>query len=101
MNLELTGKGKRFIIGNYKWILFDKILTTFPEAKVINTPFNDSVILRENGIDSVVITTVPELPNGELDLSIVYNCHSSKDNLASISTEDMKNFVETVIPKLL
>lgn len=101
LNLELTGKGgDQFIIGNYKGNLYNKILSTFPQAKVINTPFNDSVILREYGIDSVVITTLP-LVDGRHDFELLYNCHNAKDNLASISTDDMKIFVETIIPKLL
>ena len=112
LNFELTGKGgKYFFIGNYPGRLSDRITAMF-NCPIVNTPFNDSIIFRRYGIDSVVINPIPPLPEGEkssviapdgkyLDISMLHNCHSPKDNLASISTADMKEFVEEVILKIV
>jgi hypothetical protein len=112
LNLELTGKGgKHFFIGNHPGPLLDKIKAKF-DPPVVNVPFNDSDILRRNGIDSVVINPLPPLPEGEtsivrtkdgvyLDFSMVFNCHTSKDTVATISPEDMKEFTEEVLLKIL
>lgn len=112
LNLELTGKGgKYFFIGNYPGELTNTILSKF-NCPIVRTPFNDSVIFRKNGIDSVVINPLPPLPNGiesqvkwdrntYLDFNLLYNCHSSKDTLSTIDTNDMKEFVEEVLMKIL
>ena len=110
LNLELTGRGgNRFFIGNYPGKLSDLILSKF-KCPVTSTPFNDSVIFRQNGIDSCVINPLPILEKGEshvkwenrsLDWEMVYNCHSKKDSLDTISVEDMQQFVEEVILKIL
>jgi hypothetical protein len=112
LNYELTGKGgKYFFIGDYPGPLSDKIKSLF-NCPVVRTPFNDSVILRRYGIDSTVINPVPPMPNGKksdvvfsdgtfLDTSILWNCHSPRDTVGSISVDDMKEFVETVALKIL
>jgi hypothetical protein len=112
LNLELTGVGgHRFFIGNYPGKLSDLILEKF-NCPVVSTPFNDSVIFRSNGIDSVVINPLPPTRNGKssqvkwtdgtyLDFSLLYNCHSSRDTLETISTGDMQEFVEEVVIKIL
>jgi hypothetical protein len=111
LNLELTGKGgKHFFIGNYSGKLSDHIKSIF-DCPIVNTPYNDSVTLRKNGIDSVVINPLPPLTTGTshvkwnentyLDYSLLYNCHSTKDSIDSISVEDMKEFVEEVVIKIL
>ncbi len=112
LNFELTGKGgKYFFIGAYPGRLSDKITGRF-NCPIVHTPFNDSVILRRHGIDSVVINPIPPLPDGEkssvqapdgkyLDISMLYNCHSMKDSLSTISVEDMKEFVEEVVLKII
>ena len=112
LNYELTGKGgKYFFIGNYPGKLTNRIVDIF-DCPVINTPFNDSVIFRKYGIDSTVINPVPPMPDGKksdvifpdgtyLDTSILHNCHSQRDSLSSISVEDMKEFVEKVILKIV
>jgi hypothetical protein len=112
LNFELTGKGgKYFFIGDYPGPLTDKIKEMF-DCPVVKTPFNDSVTLRKYGIDSTVINPLPPLPEGEtsqvrfhdgkfLDFKLLYNCHSPNDSLSTISTEDMKEFVEKVILKIL
>lgn len=112
LNYELTGKGgKYFFIGDYPGPLSDRIKSIF-NCPVVRTPFNDSVILRKYGIDSTVINPVPPASGNKksevifsdgtpLDTSILWNCHSPKDSIDSISTNDMKEFVETVILKIL
>ena len=106
LNLELTGKGgARFFIGNYPGKLSDHIRGII-DCPIFNTPFNDSVIFRSHGIDSVVINPIPILKEGTskvkwgdeyLDVSILYNCHTYKDTLDSIDTKDMQEFVEKVL----
>lgn len=122
LNLELTGKGgKYFFIGEYPGRLTDHIKSLF-DCPIVHTPFNDSVIFRRNGIDSCVINPIPPLPEGEtssvkwdehdtdelghniytyLDYSMLFNCHSSADSISSIDVNDMKEFVEDVILKIL
>lgn len=112
LNLELTGKGgKHFFIGNYPGKLTDLILSKF-DCPVVRTPFNDSVIFKRNNIDSVVINPIPPLPAGVksevkwdddtyLDFSLLYNCHSSRDTIATVDVNDMKEFVEEVVIKIL
>ena len=112
LNLELTGKGgKYFFIGNYPGKLSDHIKSIF-DCPITNTPYNDSVTFRKNGIDSVVINPIPPLNEGKtssvkwdddtyLDFSMLYNCHSSKDTIDTIDILDMKEFVEDVVVKIL
>jgi hypothetical protein len=112
LNLELTGKGgKYFFIGNYPGKLTDHIKSIF-DCPVVQTPFNDSVTFRKNGIDSVVINPLPPLSKGEesivkwdeeiyLDFKLLFNCHSPKDTLETIDVNDMKEFVEEVVMPIL
>lgn len=112
LNLELTGKGgKYFFIGNYPGRLSNHIKSIF-DCPITNTPYNDSVTFRRNGIDSVVINPIPPLNEGKtscvkwndntyLDFSMLYNCHSSKDTIDTIDINDMKDFVEDVVLKIL
>ena len=112
LNLELTGKGgKYFFIGNYPGKLSDHIKSIF-DCPITNTPYNDSVTFRRNGIDSVVINPIPPLNEGKtssvkwdddtyLDFSMLYNCHSSKDTIDTIDILDMKEFVEDVVLRIL
>lgn len=116
LNLELTGRGgDKFFIGNYPGPLSSKIISMF-DCPVFNTPFNDSVILRAKGIDSTVINPLPPVMQPskkewmfepvvmggvELDTSILMNCHSTKDSLSTISTDDMRVFVEEVLHKIV
>jgi hypothetical protein len=111
LNLELTGKGgKYFFIGNYPGKLSDHIKSIF-DCPITNTPYNDSVTFRKNGIDSVVINPIPPLNEGKssvkwdndtyLDFSMLYNCHSSKDTIDTIDINDMKEFIEDVVLKIL
>ena len=112
LNLELTGRGgKYFFIGNYPGKLTDHIKSIF-DCPVYNTPYNDSVTYRRNGIDSVVINPIPPLNEGRtsqvrwdhntyLDNSMLRNCHSERDSIDTISVDDMKQFVESVVMRIL
>ena len=147
LNLELTGiGGKNFFVGNCDSKLKNSIVDKFG-CPIFNTPFNDSVIFRKNGIDSCVVNPLPQKPppqeiEDELDLdfddldfdddlddfdldgiltrpnysryethvkygdryldhTILYRCHTSEDTVDKISTDDMKEFVEEVVLKII
>lgn len=111
LNLELTGKGgKYFFVGNYPGKLQDRIVDMF-NCPIIQTPYNDSVTIRKNGIDSCVINPLPPLDKGTsnvkwdedtyLDYKLLFNCHTSRDTLSTIDINDMKEFVEEVLIKIL
>lgn len=112
LNFELTGRGgKYFFIGNYPGPLNDRIKNMF-DCPIVRTPFNDAVTIRRYGIDSTVINPLPPLNGTEksqvqfndgkyLDYDLLFNCHSAKDSLSTISTTDMKEFVEEVILKII
>jgi len=112
LNLELTGRGgKYFFIGDYPGKLTDHIKSIF-NCPIVQTPYNDSVTFRRNGIDSVVINPIPPLNEGNissvkwdenvyLDFSMLRNCHSERDTINTISVDDMKEFVEEVILKII
>jgi len=110
LNLELSGKGgKYFFIGDYPGKLTNHIKSLF-DCPVVKTPYNDSVTFRKNGIDSVVINPLPIINEKTkvkwddetyLDYNMLYNCHSSKDTIETIDINDMKEFVEEVLVKIL
>lgn len=111
LNLELSGKGgRKFFIGNYPGPLSERIVELF-NCPIVNTPFNDSVIFRKSGIDSVVINPLPALPAGKkseiffegeyLDASLLFRCHKPSDSVDKIDTGDMEEFVEEVVLKIL
>lgn len=112
LNLELTGRGgKYFFIGNYPGNLTDHIKSLF-DCPIVQTPFNDSVTFRRNGIDSCVINPLPPTEDNEvssvkwdettyLDFKLLFNCHTERDVLETISPDDMKEFVEEVVIPIL
>lgn len=112
LNLELTGcGGKYFFIGDYPGNLTNHIKSIF-DCPIIKTPFNDSIVFRRNGIDSVVINPLPPTKDKEvsivkwdnetyLDFKLLFNCHTEKDTLDTISVKDMKEFVEEVVIPIL
>lgn len=111
LNLELTGRGgKHFFIGEYPGLLSDHIKSIF-DCPITRTPYNDSVTFRRNGIDSCVINPLPPLNEGTsqvkwndttyLDYSLLYNCHSQRDSIDTIDINDMREFVEDVVLKIL
>jgi hypothetical protein len=110
LNLELTGiGGERFFLGDYPGPLTDHIQSIF-DCPIVRTPFNDSVIFRKNGIDSVVINPLPPTENETpvvcsdgtyLDFKILFRCHTMQDSVDKISTNDMQAFVENVVVKII
>jgi len=111
LNLELTGAGgDNFFIGTVrdKSPLKDGILRIF-DCPEVNVPFNDSITFRRAGIDSVNINPLPTTEKRTpvsyrgkyLDMDMLHNCHSTKDSLSTISTEDMKVFTEQVICRII
>lgn len=111
LNLELTGRGGRyFFIGDYPGKLQSHIKSLF-DCPIVQTPYNDSETLRRFGIDSCVINPLPPLQNDEisevlyegkyLDMSMLENCHTQRDTIDTISVDDMKEFVETILIKIL
>ena len=115
LNLELSGKGgKQFFVGDYPGPLYDKIKSQFP-CPTVKTPFNDSVVFRRNGIDSCVINPLPELnkisdsplfegaifEGKQLDMSMLFHCHTPKDTIDTIDPNDMREFTEEVVFKIL
>jgi hypothetical protein len=115
LNLELSGKGgKQFFVGDYPGPLYDKIKSQFP-CPTVRTPFNDSVIFRRNGIDSCVINPLPstdQIPDSPLfeavmfeekllNMSMLFHCHTPKDTIDTIDPNDMREFTEEVVYKIL
>jgi hypothetical protein len=99
LNLELTGLGgKDFLIcnSNIEGKLSNRICSMF-ECDIMRVPFNDSVIFRANGFDSLVINPLPRKDDGTLDTGPLWLCHSIKDSVDKISIEDMKVFTEEVL----
>ena len=124
LNLELTGLGgKRFFIEKENKSVIAELIKNSPQFNYgtgipipeILPPFNDAVVFRQHDIDSIVINPLPPLlPNGRhreqfprkkitfsdgtpLDYSIVSRCNGKKDTIDTISTTDMKGFVEEVL----
>lgn len=110
LNLELTGAGgSRFFIDDHPGQLSDRIQALF-SCPTIATPFNDAVIFRRLGIDSVVINPLPILQEGKshvkwgddyLDFDLLFNCHTIKDSIDTVSPVEMREFVEQVCLPIL
>ena len=98
LNLELTGRGgKSYFIGDDIEGPLKSYLLDRHRAEAVMVPFNDSVVMRRYGIDSVVINPLPKDEHGEFELWRLGHCHTAKDTLAEVSFLDMQEFVESVI----
>jgi len=99
LNLELTGRGGRsfFVDTSPFGPLMAKIYDVFPDTPYMAVPFNDSMIFRRHGIDSVNINPLPLKEDESMDTSILWLCHSMNDSVDKISPIDMKEFVEEVL----
>lgn len=111
LNLELTGKGgKNIMVGNHPGPLMNSIVEKF-QAPVANTPPSDCFSFEDAGIDTTVLNPLALLsegkssdilgPNGYLDNSTWYHCHSLEDSLDKISISDMQEFVEEVLVPIM
>ncbi|MFW9948515.1 MAG: M28 family peptidase, partial [Candidatus Thorarchaeota archaeon] len=99
LNLELTGRGgKNFLLGESgaHGKLGNSIKELF-KCFLMRVPFNDSIVFRQYGFDSLVINPLPLKEDGNLDTSVLYLCHSIEDSVNKISIEDMKEFTEEVL----
>jgi hypothetical protein len=109
LNFELTGFGNKiFCDGKLPYMqthpfidLIDYLNNSFDDEVYFKmTPFNDSVILRSNGIVSVCLGLLPE---NELTIDFPHTwriCHSIHDTISGCSEEDMNNFVN-LLKKLI
>jgi len=101
LNLELTGFGNSFFIDNVDTQLSRCIQQNFEDAIITSVPFNDAMIFRQHGIESNVLTCLNVKENGAPDFSVFGGMHTAKDNLATISTEDMNRFVNETLNKIV
>ena len=102
LNLELTGRGGlNWFIGDDPMGKLKNYLVTNFNPDLVRVPFNDSVVLRRLGVDSCVINPLPKLESGEWDFARLRWCHSQFDRVEEISVEEMQQFVEGVIIKII
>jgi hypothetical protein len=101
LNLELTGKGKDFFIDNVQTQLSQSIQQNFEEVMVTGTPFNDSFIFRGHGFVSNVLTLFDKTEDGKIDWKLLSTSHTGADSVNTISTEDMRNFVDGILDKIV
>ncbi len=103
LNFELTAVGgKNFFIEDKRSSkLFKRVEELFPGVETHFTPFHDGIVLREYGIDSIVINPLPRRPGGKLDFSLLSYCHSFRDNIALANYDDMKDFCEKVVTPII
>lgn len=107
VNLELTANGRNlwndsniFPEGFESANLLDK-LNENGEFYIATTPFNDSVVLRNQGIDSICIGSLTDddmqqvIGRGYCSTWAV--CHKMNDEFQQANSEDMDNFVEFLI----
>lgn len=111
LNLELTGAGgENFFIGTvrHKSELGEAITKLF-KCPSVSAPFNDSYSFIEQGIDSININPLPitdkktsAMHNGNyLQMDMLWNCHSMRDSLETISPKDMEIFTKKVICEIV
>ena len=99
-NLELTGVGRNLMISKNRTNT-SQILIDAANAIEVDTPFSDSTIFNRNGFDSECLFLLPDDANGRPDFQYMYYCHTSNDHEGIINIDDMKWFVEEVIPKFI
>jgi len=98
LNFELTGRGgKSWFIGDNIEGPLKRYLVEEHGAELVSVPFNDSVIMRREGIDSCVINPLPKDERGEFELWRLGVCHSLADTVDEVSPVEMKEFVEEVV----
>lgn len=103
LNLELTAVGgMNFFTENIPQSkLVEKIQTLFPNTPMYPVPFHDGKIVRENGIDCVVINPLPLKRDGTLNMKYLGYCHTSKDTINLANYQDMDDFVRYVITPII
>jgi hypothetical protein len=103
INLELTANGGEIYYDHYdkKSKLSKHLEKTADEIYNVQTPFNDSVVLRKRGIDSICIGT---LTTKEM-LKVVYGgfcptwglCHKKEDTFEKANGDEMSDFVNFLV----
>ena len=103
VNLELTANGRNFWHDGAmitESILMDA-LEENKEFYRARTPFNDSVVFRNNGIDSICVGTLNDDNMNQVRERNYCKtwavCHKDHDTIDQAITEDMDNFVEFLI----
>lgn len=110
INLEITGRGQNFwaekqINKNLQTVttpLLDKLIKFEQDRGGVlleySVPFNDSVIFRQYGIDSVCIGIITDDDVKEVSLKKYCEtwslCHSIEDKFSFVNENDMKSFVK-------
>lgn len=105
INLELTGLGNAIWIDN-AYNMEHSGLTPLAEKfqqvvgtenlNIVNTPFNDAMVLRRFGIDAICTGILPEaeMKTNKRTWSL---CHSNLDTIDKINPQDMQNFVDKLV----
>lgn len=103
INLELTGLGQSVWIDNEFGMKrgLTRLATKFQEVigeslSIVNTPFNDAMVLRRFGIDAICVGILPEIEM-KTDRKTWYLCHSDHDTIDKINGEDMQLFVDKLL----
>jgi hypothetical protein len=106
VNLELTANGQNFWADspNIKDEIASPLMNKLTKTEMIvevRTPFNDSYVLRHNGIDSICIGSLTDNQMKQV-LKTGYCstwglCHKADDDFKSAISEDMDKFVELLI----
>lgn len=100
VNLELTGLGKKLWVSTFgQNELFKKCIEL--GAKFKQTPYSDTMALTKNGVVSVCIGILPEHEiNGQFP-STWRLCHSMSDTADKCNEQDMTEFVDNVLMRLI
>jgi len=106
VNLELTANGTEIwsdlensnLVDRLESVVCKELIKTL---YIVNTPFNDSVVLRGRGIDSVCIGSLTDI-----EMEKTYErgycstwslCHKENDKFELANRENMNKFVELLI----
>lgn len=124
LNLELTGRGGKYFFLGESPMEESSDLSCFIqdmfECPTFPVPFNDAVILRNMGIDTVVINPLPPLTEKEkswevgysdsfpieylgesLNKRVLHLCHSKEDTVSKCSNRDMREFIGAVLDPIV
>jgi len=109
VNLELTANGTELWADFNKGELVDKLIEVSAEnnvnVNIFKTPFNDSWILRQEGIKSICIGLLSKEEVEVVKQKGYCNtwsvCHNEKDTIEQANEGDMNLFVQNVLKKLI
>jgi len=103
VNLELTANGQNFWHDG-AMLIESALMDALEDSKEFyraRTPFNDSVVFRNNGIDSICIGTLNDDNMNQVREKNYCKtwavCHKLHDEFDQAVAEDMDNFVEFLI----